>query len=87
MVEFNVSLITLTITDTMTDTAKSETHAHVTHDESAIDEKNASSMQPQAIAATFDAIGGAPSPWGHGHLQLYGACILIYLCSTMNGTC
>lgn len=67
----------------MTDTAKFET----THDESAIDEKIASSMQPQGIEATFDAIGGAPSPWGRGHLQLYGACMLIYLCSTMNGTC
>jgi hypothetical protein len=86
-VEFNVLLITLTIPDIMTDTAKFEMRAHSTHDENAIDEKNAASMQPQAIEATFDAIGGAPSPWGRGHLQLYGACMLIYLCSTMNGMC
>ncbi|KIX02965.1 uncharacterized protein Z518_06515 [Rhinocladiella mackenziei CBS 650.93] len=27
----------------------------------------------------------APSAWGKGHLALYGCCIVIYLCSTMNG--
>ncbi|KAH6887651.1 general substrate transporter [Thelonectria olida] len=26
-----------------------------------------------------------PNPWGTGHLKLYSLCILIYLCSTMNG--
>ena len=26
-----------------------------------------------------------PSPWGRGHLALYGCCIIVYLCSTMNG--
>ncbi|KAF3394388.1 Lactose permease [Penicillium rolfsii] len=69
----------------MTDSAKTETHTHSMHNECAIDEKDASSTQPQAIEATLNAIGGAPSPWGRGHLQLYGACIFIYLCSTMNG--
>ncbi|KAM0546751.1 hypothetical protein ACHAPJ_010679 [Fusarium lateritium] len=38
----------------------------------------------EAIASTHDA-EGAPSPWGQGHIQLYMACALIYLCSTMNG--
>jgi len=27
----------------------------------------------------------APSPWGRGHLTLYGCCLVVYLCSTMNG--
>ncbi|KAL6242514.1 hypothetical protein RBB50_010654 [Rhinocladiella similis] len=26
-----------------------------------------------------------PNPWGRGHLALYGCCIIVYLCSTMNG--
>jgi hypothetical protein len=40
---------------------------------------------PDAIATALAANGAAPSPWGRGHLQLYMACALIYLCSTMNG--
>ncbi|KAF9888224.1 hypothetical protein FE257_009219 [Aspergillus nanangensis] len=63
------------------DPVKSEPHP----DNEAMAEKNASSAQPNAIAATFDALGGAPDPWGRGHLQLYGACLIIYFCSTMNG--
>ncbi|KAJ9633647.1 hypothetical protein H2204_006853 [Knufia peltigerae] len=26
-----------------------------------------------------------PNPWGRGHLALYGCCLIVYLCSTMNG--
>jgi hypothetical protein len=26
-----------------------------------------------------------PDPWSAGYLRLYGMCLLIYLCSTMNG--
>lgn len=70
----------------MTGRAKSETHAHSVYSESPLDEKDFSA-QPRSLEATFDAFGGAPSPWGSGHLQLYGACFLIYLCSTMNGKC
>ncbi|KAG8362191.1 Lactose permease [Fusarium venenatum] len=40
---------------------------------------------PEAIATALGARGAAPSPWGRGHIQLYMACGLIYLCSTMNG--
>lgn len=40
---------------------------------------------PEAIATALGATGAAPSPWGRGHIQLYMACALIYLCSTMNG--
>ncbi|KAL3952891.1 hypothetical protein ACCO45_012834 [Purpureocillium lilacinum] len=39
----------------------------------------------EAISATLEVTGGAPNPWGKGHLKLYGACLVIYLCSTMNG--
>lgn len=41
--------------------------------------------QPEAIVNAFDAAGGPPNPWGRGHLKLYLACAVIYLCSTMNG--
>lgn len=39
-----------------------------------------------AMETALDATGGAPSPWGRGHIQLYLYCLVIYLCSTMNGT-
>lgn len=68
----------------MADKAKSEAKAGFNHDEDGVAEKN-HSQQPEALEATFDAIGGAPNPWGRGHLHLYGLCLLIYLCSTMNG--
>lgn len=38
-----------------------------------------------AMESALDASGGAPNPWGRGHIQLYLSCMLIYLCSTMNG--
>lgn len=38
-----------------------------------------------AMESALDASGGAPNPWGRGHIQLYLCCMLIYLCSTMNG--
>ena len=37
------------------------------------------------METALDASGGAPNPWGRGHLQLYLCCLIIYLCSTMNG--
>lgn len=39
-----------------------------------------------AMEAVLDASGGAPNPWGRGHIQLYISCLVIYFCSTMNGT-
>lgn len=30
-------------------------------------------------------VGKPPNPWGKGARQLYMMCVLIYLCSTMNG--
>jgi hypothetical protein len=26
-----------------------------------------------------------PNPWSKGYLRLYAICLLVYLCSTMNG--
>ncbi|KAL4867161.1 general substrate transporter [Aspergillus spectabilis] len=70
----------------MAEKVQSQTHPHFDHDEDAATvEKSPSNVQPNTIAATFDALGGPPNPWGRGHLQLYGACLIIYLCSTMNG--
>lgn len=60
------------------------THAELDHEKGGAEEKNIA-RQPETIEATFDALGGAPNPWGRGHLQLYGLCLFIYLCSTMNG--
>jgi hypothetical protein len=37
------------------------------------------------IELELSAIGGVPNPWGRGHIQLYAMCMVIYLCSTMNG--
>ena len=39
-----------------------------------------------AMETALDVSGGAPSPWGRGHIELYVSCLIIYLCSTMNGT-
>jgi MFS family permease len=47
-------------------------------------EKQEAVQTPDAIATALNSVG-APSPWGKGHLKLYMACALIYLCSTMNG--
>lgn len=41
---------------------------------------------PLAIEDALPIVGGAPDPWAKGHLKLYGLCLIIYLCSTMNGT-
>ncbi|OQV04538.1 hypothetical protein CLAIMM_09401 [Cladophialophora immunda] len=39
-----------------------------------------------ANAAFAAALGqNAPNPWGRGHIALYGCCLVVYLCSTMNG--
>ncbi|KAK2598166.1 hypothetical protein QQS21_005717 [Conoideocrella luteorostrata] len=55
------------------------------HDED-IGSKTEAAKQPvEAIATTLYCGEGAPNPWGRGHLQLYAACLIIYLCSTMNG--
>jgi hypothetical protein len=40
---------------------------------------------PVAIENTLIEAGGAPNPWGRGHIKLYLLCSLVYLCSTMNG--
>ncbi|KAM0496875.1 hypothetical protein ACHAP8_007103 [Fusarium lateritium] len=49
------------------------------------DDSKENTQTPEAIATALRAHGAAPSPWGRGHIQLYMACGLIYLCSTMNG--
>jgi hypothetical protein len=54
------------------------------HLQNVTSEKKEAIQTPEAIATALDNVG-APSPWGRGHLQLYMACALIYLCSTMNG--
>jgi sugar porter (SP) family MFS transporter len=54
------------------------------HLQNVASEKKETIQTPEAIATALDNVG-APSPWGRGHLQLYMACGLIYLCSTMNG--
>lgn len=53
--------------------------AHVGHEEEA-------KGQPAAIAATLNEKDQRPDPWGKGHRKLYCFCIIIYFCSTMNGT-
>lgn len=37
------------------------------------------------VAENLTAISQPPSPWGKGHRTLYFCCLLVYLCSTMNG--
>lgn len=58
--------------------------AHSEHVRDATNGEKAAIQTPGAIANTLDSVG-APSPWGKGHIKLYMACALIYLCSTMNG--
>ncbi|CAM1502504.1 Fc.00g044880.m01.CDS01 [Cosmosporella sp. VM-42] len=59
-----------------------ENHDHDEHFKTLSSESDAPVV---AIDATLDAAGGAPNPWGKGHVQLYMLCVIIYLCSTMNG--
>ncbi|KAL3602815.1 hypothetical protein FPOAC2_07127 [Fusarium poae] len=49
------------------------------------EDRKENTQAPEAIVTALGAHGAAPSPWGRGHIQLYMACALIYLCSTMNG--
>ncbi|KAG4263885.1 hypothetical protein FPRO03_09161 [Fusarium proliferatum] len=59
-----------------------QSHSEHVHDAS--NEKKEAVQTPEAIATALNNVG-APSLWGKGHLKLYMACALIYLCSTMNG--
>ncbi|KAF5603525.1 lactose permease [Fusarium pseudocircinatum] len=59
-----------------------QSHSEHVHDTN--NEKKDAVQTPDAIATALNNVG-APSPWGKGHLKLYMACALIYLCSTMNG--
>ncbi|KAH7129721.1 general substrate transporter [Dactylonectria estremocensis] len=63
---------------------KTQSHSDCKHEEDGLHDSKASA-QPEAAVAILDASGNAPNPWGRGHLKLYLACGLIYLCSTMNG--
>ncbi|KAK7892227.1 hypothetical protein LTR67_007323 [Exophiala xenobiotica] len=47
-----------------------------------VQEKEINVVNADFAAALAD---NPPSPWGKGHLALYGCCIVVYLCSTMNG--
>ncbi|RGP70019.1 lactose permease [Fusarium sporotrichioides] len=55
------------------------------HIDNDVEDSKEHTQTPDAIATALGASGAAPSPWGRGHIQLYMACALIYLCSTMNG--
>ena len=55
------------------------------HEENAPKDDMHPASPVQAIQATLDAAGGPPNPWGKGHIRLYLACLVLYLCSTMNG--
>ncbi|KAJ4248467.1 hypothetical protein NW762_012804 [Fusarium torreyae] len=68
----------------MTAKAKDVSEAHTEQIQDETNTEKAASHPPEAIPTTHDA-EGQPSPWGQGHIQLYMACALIYLCSTMNG--
>lgn len=71
----------------MAETEKMEKPPVDHHDEGDDGPQKTRVTQPDAIVNAFDAAGGAPNPWGRGHLRLYLACMIIYLCSTMNGEC
>ncbi|EMT72849.1 hypothetical protein ACKRZS_012957 [Fusarium odoratissimum] len=58
--------------------------SHSEHVQDVTTGKKEAVQTPEAIATALNNVG-APSPWGKGHLQLYMACAIIYLCSTMNG--
>ncbi|KAK5447933.1 hypothetical protein LTS15_009432 [Exophiala xenobiotica] len=47
-----------------------------------VQEKEINVVNADFAAALAD---NPPSPWGKGHLALYGCCLVVYLCSTMNG--
>jgi hypothetical protein len=63
-----------------------EPHPGFRHEEEISMEKDERDVRPGAIVHAFGALGGTPNAWGRGHLKLYAACLIIYLCSTMNGT-
>ncbi|KAL3487615.1 putative transporter [Aspergillus germanicus] len=70
----------------MSSKVPSDPHPGFRHEEKILAmEKGERDVRPGAIVHAFDALGGTPNPWGRGHLKLYAACLIIYLCSTMNG--
>ena len=69
----------------MVDEKNGDAEAVHAHEENGGKDDIRSASPVQAIKATLDAAGGAPNPWGSGHRRLYLACLVLYLCSTMNG--
>lgn len=69
----------------MVDTEKEVTESRSSHEEKEEKTHGGPQHPVRAIQATLTAAGEAPNPWGSGHRKLYLACLLIYLCSTMNG--
>jgi hypothetical protein len=62
---------------------------HADHDEEVISEKREATtgvVDSDAHAALESILKTHPvNTWGAGSLHLYAICLLVYLCSTMNG--
>ena len=52
-----------------------------------MNEKNVHEKVVDVKNVSFETALGEnkPNAWGRGYLQLYACCLLVYLCSTMNG--
>ena len=58
----------------------------VTHSEEASPRRARASLGPDAQDSLTKILRRRPiRPWGRGSLRLYAICLLVYLCSTMNG--
>lgn len=69
----------------MVDSEKTAPDHHEHHEDDHASISKAPADSSAAMESALDASGGAPNPWGRGHIQLYLCCMIIYLCSTMNG--
>ncbi|KAF4446656.1 hypothetical protein F53441_9697 [Fusarium austroafricanum] len=71
-------------TEAMTDSSNGKSQPKMEHVRKNPDQKNEKSQSAEVIDILSNN-EDAPSLWGRGHLQLYLACAIIYICSTMNG--
>lgn len=59
---------------------------YMMHDEKELSEKHGESTTAIESDLTTILKNQPINTWGRGSLHLYAVCLLVYLCSTMNGT-
>lgn len=63
---------------------KISSHEHHEHADATNNVVSESTMKVQNPRLATILETDKPNPWGKGYLELYGVCLLMFLCSTMN---